>query len=464
MKPFPGLPETRGEFLRCHAKTSVNSSVTQTIYSIVPRDDSSHIPHMFDDPLSFLVMFRDTVGAHPVFGLGILLAGSWFLGGTAERIGVPSVTGFIIAGMLLGPGVSGMVHSDLHLRMETVTQIALSMIAVVIGSEFNLARMRRIRRAMATITAMQLGLTFLFVSLALLASGLIPLPVALMLGAIATATSPTSTVAIARDLRARGSFIDHLYGAIPLDDAGCLLLFALVAAFSGGFLMPVDSSVPQSILFFVKEAAGSLLLGLATGAAIRKSTPAAEGSNSVYIVSLGLICLMTALAASFELSPLLSGMAAGAVIANSPGKGRNVIDSLERLAPPLYAVFFAIAGSELDFRVFGRGSVLLLGIIYIITRAAGKYGGVWLGAVLSRSGRNVRNYLGLAMMPHSGVTIGLLLYIQAQAIHPGAAGFPPVMVNIVLMAVFVNELAGPLLSRYAILRGSKQTQAGQPGS
>ncbi|MFO7626975.1 MAG: cation:proton antiporter [Candidatus Fermentibacteraceae bacterium] len=419
---------------------------------------------MFDYPLSFLLTFRDTVGAHPVFALGILLAGSWLLGRTAERIGVPSVTGFIVAGMLLGPRVSGMVHSDLYVRMETVTQIALSMIAVVIGSEFNLARMKRIRRAMAAITVMQLSVTFLLVSVALFASGLIPLPVALLLGAIATSTSPTSTVTIARDLKARGSFIDHLYGAIPLDDAGCLLLFALVAAFSGGFLMPVDSSVPQSILFFLKEAAGSLVLGLATGAAIRKSAAVAQGSNSVYIVSLGLICLMTALASSFELSPLLSGMAAGAVIANSPGKGRNVIDSLDRLSPPLYAVFFAIAGSELDFAVFGQGSVLVLGIVYILTRAAGKYGGVWLGAVLSRSGRNVRNYLGLAMMPHSGVTIGLLLYVQAQSIHPGAAGFPPLMVNIVLMAVFVNELAGPLLSRYAILRGSKPAPAGQAGS
>jgi Kef-type K+ transport system membrane component KefB len=419
---------------------------------------------MLNDLLSFLAMFRNTVGAHPVFGLGILLAGSWFLGRQAERLGVPSVTGFIIAGIILGPRVSGMVHSDLYMRMETVTQIAVAMIAVVIGSEFNLARMKRIRRAMATITVMQLGATFLLVSIALFASGLLPLSVALLLGAIATSTSPTSTVTIARGLKARGSFIDHLYGAIPLDDAGCLFLFALVAAFSGGFLMPVDSSVPQSILFFLREAVGSMLLGLATGAAIRKSTPAAEGPNSVYIVSLGLICLMTALASSFELSPLLSGMAAGAVIANSPGKGRHVIDSLDRLSPPLYAVFFAIAGSELDFSVFGQGSVLLLGIIYILTRAAGKYGGVWLGAVLSRSGRNVRNYLGLAMMPHSGVTIGLLLYIQAQAVNPGAAGFPPVMVNIVLMGVFVNELAGPLLSRYAIMKGSTPAQAAQPGS
>lgn len=419
---------------------------------------------MLDDPLSFLTLFRDTVGAHPVFALGVLLAGSWLLGTLAERIGIPSVTGFIIAGMLLGPGFSGMVHGDLYAQLETVTKIALAMIAVVIGSEFNLARMKRISRAIAAITVMQLGVTLLSVSLALHATGLVPLPVALLLGAIATSTSPTATVTIARGMRAGGAFIDHLFGAIPLDDAGCMLLFALVAAFSGGFLMPVESSVPMSVLFFLREAVGSLVLGLATGAAIRRGAAAAGGPNSVYIVSLGLICLMTALASAFELSPLLSGMAAGAVIANSRDRGRNVIDSLDRLSPPLYAVFFAIAGSELDFPVFGRGSTLLLGGIYIIARASGKYFGVWLGALLARTGIGVRRYLGLAMMPHSGVTIGLLLYVQAQAMHPGAADFPPMMVNIVLMAVFVNELAGPPLSRFAILRGSGPERSERDGS
>lgn len=400
-----------------------------------------------------LSVFRATVGGHPVFGLGMLLAGSWFLGRLAEKHGIPSVTGFILAGMLLGPRVSGMIHGDLYLRMGSITQIAVAVIAVVIGSEFNLARMRRIRRAMATITVMQLGVTFALVTVALALTGVVPLRVAALLGAIATATSPTATVTIVRDMKASGSFIDHLYGAIPLDDAGCLFLFAMVTAVSAGLLAPGDATFTESMTHFVRETAGSMILGLITGALIRKSTEGKEGPNSVYIVSLGLICLMTALASAFELSPLLSGMAAGAVMANSPGKGRNVIDSLDRLSPPLYAVFFAIAGSELDFSVFREAHVVLLGLLYIISRAAGKYGGVWLGALLSRSGRKVRNYLGLAMMPHSGVTIGLLLYIQTQLPDTGGDRLPALMVNVVLMGVFVNEIAGPMLSKYAISRG-----------
>lgn len=403
---------------------------------------------------ALLLDFRETVSSHPVFGLGVLLTGSWFLGRLVEKRGIPSVTGFILAGMLLGPQVTGMVHADLYTRLTSVTQIAVAVIAVVIGSEFNLARLRRIRRAIATITVAQLAFTFVLVSAAMAVTGAVPPPMAALLGAIATATSPTATVTIVRDLKASGSFIDHLYGAIPLDDAGCVFLFAVVTALVGGFMSPGDFTAIQSILHFSVEMGGSLALGLGAGMALKRLTAGRERPNAVYIISLGLICVMTALAETFHLSPLLAGMTAGAVMANSPRKGGNVVGSLDRLSPPLYAVFFAIAGSEMDFSVMSHRPALLAGGLYILSRALGKYGGVWSGAVLSGSGAEVKKYLGLAMMPHSGVTIGLLLYIQTSPPSRFEPGLSSLMVNIVLMSVFINELAGPLLSKYAITRGS----------
>jgi Kef-type K+ transport system membrane component KefB len=403
---------------------------------------------------SFLV-FRETVSAHPVFALGILLAGGWLLGILAERFRIPSVTGFILAGMLLGPGMTGMVHGDLYEKLQTVTGIAVAVVAVVIGSELNMARIRKIRRAMATITSSQLVVTFLMAFAGLSLTGMIPSGAAALLAAIATATSPTATVAIVRDLKARGEFIDHLYGAIPLDDAGCILIFASVVAFSAGFTDMGSGSVPEAIVHFSVEMAGSVILGLLTGMLIRRTTGRRENRNSVYIISLGLVCLMTALARSFHLSPLLAGISAGAVIANSHMRGRNVIEGLERLSPPLYAVFFAIAGTELDPAIFGELRVVVLGGVYIIARAAGKYSGVWLGAALSRSHSEIRRYLGLAMLPHSGVTVGLLLYLQSSrsSVLLGDE-ITALVVSIVLMSVFINELLGPVLSRYAIIRGT----------
>ncbi|HOP25972.1 MAG TPA: cation:proton antiporter [Candidatus Sabulitectum sp.] len=404
-----------------------------------------------------LLEFRDTVSVHPVFGLGILLVGAWFLGWLVEKRGIPAVSGFVLAGMLLGPQVTGMVHGDLYARMQPITQIAVAVIAVVIGSEFRLARMRKIGRAMASITASQLAVTFLLTSAALAVTGHLPLHTAAVLGAIATATSPTATVTIIRDLNARGPFIDHLYGAIPLDDAGCIVLFAVVMAIAAGFLQPGEASVAESVLHFAEEMGGSLILGLLTGLALRKGASAKYNMNSIYIVSLGLLCLMAALAAAFHLSPLLAGMAAGAVMANSPKGGRKVVEALELLAPPLYAVFFAIAGAELEPGVLGDRTVLAAGGIYILARAAGKYSGVWLGAALSGSEPEIRRYLGLAMLPHSGVTIGLLLYLQTSESFAAHSGhLAPLVVSVVLMSVLVNELLGPVLAKLAIQRAVKE--------
>ncbi len=165
---------------------------------------------------------------------------------------------------------------------------------------------------------------------------------------------------------------------------------------------------------------------------------------------------MAALAAAFHLSPLLAGMAAGAVMANSPKGGRKVVEALELLAPPLYAVFFAIAGAELEPGVFGDRTVLFAGGIYIIARAVGKYSGVWLGAVASEIESEIRKYLGLAMLPHSGVTIGLLLYLQTSESFAAHSGhLAPLVVSVVLMSVLVNELLGPVLAKLAIQRAVK---------
>lgn len=399
--------------------------------------------------------FRETVSPHPVFALGVLLAGGWLLGTLAEKAGVPSITGFILAGMLLGPKMAGMVHYDLNDKLQTVTGIAIAVVAVLIGTQLNIPRLRRIGKAMVTITVFQLFGTFLLVFAALAAVGILPLQASMVLAAIATATSPTATVAIVRNLRARGDFIDHLYGAIPLDDAGCIFLFAAVAAYFSGFVSTGAGSVPESVVHFSTEIAGSAVLGIAAGLLVRRAASRRESSNSVYIVSLGVVCMMTALAGAFHLSPLLAGMTAGAVVATSRTLGRNVIEGLERLSPPLYAVFFAVAGTELDPGVFGHMPVVALGAIYIVARAAGKYSGVWLGAKVAGSEVGIRRYLGLAMMPHSGISVGLLLYVQSSpAFRAMGHGVTSMVVSVVLMSVFVNELVGPVLSKLAVSRGS----------
>ncbi|MCD4707905.1 MAG: cation:proton antiporter [Candidatus Sabulitectum sp.] len=409
---------------------------------------------MFERILNGLLEIRDVVSIHPVFGVGILLVGSFFLGRLASRAGIPAITGFIVAGMILGPSLTGMVHSDLHDELGAVTEVALAIIALVIGSEFSLVKLRRTGRAVVIITLVQMFLSFGAVTAVLWLTGLMPLAAAALLGAVASATAPAATVAIVRDLKARGPFVDHLYGVVALDDAGSVLLFSIVAAFAGASFGGVETGIMHSVMHAVREIGGSVILGAVTGWLIHVSTSGRGRSNEVYIVSLGLIFLLTAVATTFGLSALLAGMTAGTVLANMGRGAFRVISSLEQLSPPLYATFFAIAGTELSFSIFSTGHVVLMGAMFILARAAGKYYGVWGGARIAGSNPLIRKYLGLAMLPQAGVAIGLALYIQAAPFFAGHEELASTMVSIVLMSVFVNELAGPPISKFAVVRGA----------
>jgi len=409
---------------------------------------------VLEDVAEYLVTLRDTFSVHLVFGVGILLTGSYFLGKLALKAGIPAITGFIIAGLILGPGTLGLVHENLASSLDMVTEVALAIIAVVIGSEFAVPKLRRVGRAVVVITFIQLFATFLVVTAALYLPGFLPLQAAALMGAIASATAPAATVAIVRDLKARGPFIDHLYGVVALDDAGCVLLFSAVAAFSGTSLGSTEASLPVSVLIALGEILVSVFLGVLIGALIHGLTRKLERNNEIFIISLGLICIMTAVATSLHLSPLLAGMAAGAVMANYSRKSVRILTSLDSLSPPLYAAFFAIAGTELDFSVFSSGPVLLMGLVFIAARAAGKYGGVYAGATIARSDGLIRNYLGLAMLPQAGVAIGLALFIETSPFLQGLGDLSRIMVNMTLMSVFFNELAGPPVSKYAVIRGA----------
>lgn len=409
---------------------------------------------MYENIVSAVITFRETVSLHPVFGIGILLVGSWFLGRFAAALRLPSITGFILAGLLLGPSVLGLVHSDLHDELGIITEVALAVIALVIGSEFSAAKLRRTGRPVIIITTVQLVLTFTAVFFTLYVTGLAQLPAALVLGAIATATAPAATVAIVRELKARGPFIDHLYGIVALDDAGCVLIFSLAMAVAGSALGGAAEGIAGVLLHGLREIAGSLALGVAAGLALRHATARSSRANEIYIVSLGLLCLMTAVATTYGFSPLLAGMAAGTVLANSRHGSWKVIASLEQISPPMYAAFFAIAGTELNLASFAGGGILWMGVLFVLARALGKYFGVRLGAGLAGSEPLIRKYLGFAMLPQAGVAIGLALFVQSSPVLKGHPEFAATIVSVTLFSVFVNELTGPPISRYALVRGA----------
>jgi len=407
-----------------------------------------------------LVHIRDVLGQHPMFGAGILLMAGYALGRGVSAIGLPEITGYIIAGLLMGESVTGIFPSHMGESFTVITEVALGLIAITIGAEFSRVKIKRMGKAAVLITVVQLVATFGAVSIGLWVFGM-ELPFALLLGAIASATAPAATVAIVQSLRAQGPFVDYLYGVVALDDAGCVMLFGITLVAASAMLK--IGGAPGSGLSLASHAFGEVFISLGIGAVggfllhhmIRKK----ENVNEILIVSIGVIFVTTAVSIVLHLSPLLTNMAAGAVLINLSARNHRVFRILSPLSPPIYALFFVIAGTELKPGIILQKQIALLGAVYILARALGKYGGAYLGCHVSGVTAQIKRYLGLCLLPQAGVAIGLVLLIRVSPLssHLGAVrpGIVVDMVNIVLLSVFVNELVGPPLSKVGVIKGNE---------
>jgi Kef-type K+ transport system membrane component KefB len=404
------------------------------------------------------VALRDLLNEHALFAVGALLVIGYGLGKLAALVRLPEITGFIIAGILMGESVTGIVPRHMGEDLQLITEVALGLIAVTIGGEFYAAKLRRLGKAIVSITLLQIVATFVIVTAALMLFRM-ALPFALLMGAIASATAPAATVAIVQSLRAQGKFVDYLYGVVALDDAGAVILFGVTFAVVSGIIGSVESHGIQLAYHAVAEVFLSIALGLVIGFLIHLFVGRQANANEVMILTLGMLFISTAMAIVFELSPLLTNMAAGTAIINLAPRNHRIFRILEPFTPPVYALFFVIAGTELRPDILAQGEILLLGGVYIIARAIGKYGGVYVGAAFSGVEPEIKRNLGTCMLPQAGVAIGLVLVIQAS---PLTRGLPPeslrvvdMMVNIILFSVFVNEILGPPLARAAIIRGNR---------
>lgn len=408
-----------------------------------------------------LIVLRASVSQHILFAIGILLIGGYIVGKLAEKVKLPAITGYIIAGILLGESIGNVIELKMVHSLRPITEAALGLIALTIGGEFSKAKLKIIGKEVVISTFFQIGMTFLIVSLALILVGF-KFEFALLLGAIATATAPAATVAVVQSLRAKGKFIDCLYGLVALDDAGSVLLFSIVFTFVGSIISKANGvSVAGGIM--IAKALGeillSLIIGFLGGYILHKATYNRRNINEIMIISLGIVFIIIGLAHPLSISPLIANMMVGATLVNFSAKNERISRILEPLTPPIYAAFFAIAGTELQLGIFVKPQILLFGLVFVFARMIGKYSGVYLGALSSKSDLNIRNYLGACMFPQAGVAIGLVLMIQASPIIAKASlqmqNLAITMVNIVIFSVFVNELVGPPLSKWAIIKGAE---------
>jgi len=375
----------------------------------------------------------------------IILSG--YLGGRLLRLlKMPMVVGYLVAGMILGPSITGYVTLEMNSELELVKILGLGMIAILIGGELELKKIKHLSRAIFGITIVQVLGAAIVVFVVMYFVVQLPLTMSLLLGALATATAPASPVAVIREYNARGPFTSTLLGVVALDDAICILFFGLVSAVVALLLGGMSVSL-GAIMFALSEVGFSILLGIATGVTLTLVFPRLINRRHKVTVLLGVVLLNSGLAYAYHLSPLMVNMVCGFVIANLYRKP-DELNFLEDVEMPIILIFFTLAGASLQFDILFEN--WLWAAVYILARGFGKVGGAFLGARLVGAEEVVQKYLGFAMFSKAGLTIGLLMLVTDR--------FPELAVTIVaieLAAVSVCELIGPLGTRFAILKSGE---------
>ncbi len=384
---------------------------------------------------------------------GVLMILALFGGKLVNRVHLPSITGWVIVGLLLGPSCLRVLTPEITELLQPIEGLALAVIALAIGGELTVRSLKKLGNAIITITGVQMLVTFGLVTLATyLACGSWAL--AALLGAMSAATAPAATVAVIHELKAKGPLTRTLLAVVALDDAFTIVLFGIVMSFVetalGGSALNVSSLAAPFLEILL-----STLLGVGAGLLGVVVLDRLQHRTEVLPFVLGLALLVGGVAELFGLSLLLAAMVAGSVIANLGKRPRVMFEALESVEQPIYILFFSLAGAKLQLGALG--AVGLLGISYVLARSFGKILGNYLGAWLAKSPEAVRKYLGYAMLPQAGVAIGLAIVAFERLPQ-----YADVIMTTTLAAVFIYELIGPLAAKYALVKAGEVPQRAEP--
>lgn len=388
-----------------------------------------------------------------LFELGLIIVIGLIIGRIFEFLKIPDVTGYLFAGLLLGPLFGVISHVE---NLEVISSVALGFIAFEIGTELWMGKLSKCGSKVIVITVVQAILTFGIVSVLL--SFVLELPVALILGAIATATAPAPIMVLTKKLKCKGPLTDTLLPVVGIDDALGILIFGLAVAVAkplafGGSLNIV-TGVGMPLLEIVLSSLLGAFLGFVIGLAIKNVDENSEKEQKFLDVTVIGVILAVASARvlserlGIHVSPILVPMISGFVFTNMVDKQRFRTEErvIHSFTPPLMIAFFTIAGIELDLGVFAE-SKMLIGIgIYIVARVIGKLLGSYTGACMCNADESVKKYLGFALLPQAGVSIGLA--IAASSIFTGEMGSS--IQAIILASIVVFELFGPILVTYSL--------------
>ncbi len=388
-----------------------------------------------------------STSAQVILSLAVMLFSGFLMTRLTKLAHLPNVTGYILAGVLIGPCVLNLIPETVQNGMDFVTDVALAFIAFGVGKYFKLGRLRKNGRSVLILTVFESLIAALLVFLVMAFVFRLPIPFSLLLGAIGSATAPASTIMTIRQYKAKGQFVDILLQIVALDDAVALLAFSVCAAIAqamegGGGISP------KAVLLPILWNLMALAAGALAGFLLHKLIGENRSSQHRLVLVTALLLSITGFCTALDISPLLACMVMGAVYINVSGN-KKVFKQVNGFTPPIQLLFFVLSGMRMDLTALKAAG--LIGVVYFLVRIIGKYAGAWLGAVLGKASVPIRRYLGLALIPQAGVSIGLALL--GQRILPAESG--ALLSTIILSSGVLYEMIGPACAKAAIfLSGS----------
>lgn len=398
--------------------------------------------------------------------LSIALLSGLLLSRVAKKVGLPAVTAYLVAGVLIGPYLLGQFgigfdhEANSPEKYKILCDLALGFIAFAIGNEFRLEQLKKVGKQATIVGIAQAIVTTIIVDAGLiglsfiLPEGCLPLPAAIILGAVATATAPAATLMVVRQYKAKGPVTDILLPVVALDDAVGLVIFAISFGVAGaihtGTVDPI-SMVVNPLL----EVVLSLILGTVMGYLFSFTERFFFSRSKRMAVSVTFVMLTVAISSlKFEIghvhigfSSLLACMMLGTIFCNICDFSEELMERADRWTAPLLILFFVISGAELNLGVFSNWVFVVIGIAYIALRCIGKYFGASWSAKASGCDENIVKYLGITLFPQAGVALGM----ASQALTFGG-DIGVLAQSITLFAVLVYELVGPALTKIALTK------------
>lgn len=370
---------------------------------------------------------------------------------------LPNVTGYLIAGLLIGPNFwnlvtggsfGGLVTEEGLKGFNIITTVALGFIAFSIGGEFKLKTIKKLGGKIIVITFVQAMVTVVLVMTAMFfvrSDCEYYVSRALLLGAIAAATAPAATLMVVRQYKAKGPVTETLLPVVAFDDAVGLIIFSICFSLAEVFAVGGSVTAEKVVLEPLREIGLSLAVGAALGALLAWMCRFFKSRDSRLMLMVCAVFMGVALSEILDLSSLLVCMMIGALFANLRADSMHILSHCEKWTPPLFMLFFVISGADLKLTVLPQ--VGLAGFVYVIVRAIGKYAGAFAGSAMVKSEKTVRDYLGLTLLPQAGVAIGMAQMVAGSA---DLAVVADQVVTVVLFATLVYELTGPIITKAAL--------------